>query len=118
MLTTAQDRWSALKSGRPSGVPKSASQSNLVPEPGARVFVWGGWALMTLAALGFVHRYGAANAPIADDWFNVPVITGEQPCSADWLWSAYRGHRMPLPRLILVGASRLPGLEFRLGMFV
>src|SRR5262245_13706241 len=94
----------------------SAPRANLSPEPGAAAFVWGVWALMTLAAFAYISRYGATNVPFCDDWFNVPVITGEQPMTAGWLWSEYLGYRMPLPRLILMAVSRVPGYEFRGGM--
>lgn len=84
-------------------------------EPGARLFAWGMWGVMTLAALGLVAWYGT-DVPIWDDYGFVLAMIGEQPISAGWLWEQWNEHRCPLPKLILVGAGRLAGNDVRAGM--
>jgi hypothetical protein len=90
------------------------------PPPGlvriAPLFVWGVWALMLLAGLAFVWQYGR-NVPFWDEWNMVPILTGERPVDAAWLWSEHNGHRIPLPRLLLVGLYKLTGSDFRAGMY-
>ena len=78
---------------------------------GTPTFVWGGWALMLLATLMFVMRYGS-NIPYGDEWWMVPQLTGDKPVNASWLWEQHNEHRNPLPKLILVGLFRLTG-DFR-----
>lgn len=87
------------------------------PEPGARVFVWGTWGVMLLAAFWFVGQYGA-EVPLWDDFELVPRLTGQQPVTARWLWSQHNEHRIPLPRLVLLAAYHLAHFDFRAGMFV
>jgi len=83
----------------------------------ASVFVWSGWALMFLAAMAFVAVYGR-NAPFWDDWeILVPALAGKQPITAAWLWGTYHEHRLPLPKLILLGLAKLTDCDFRAGMF-
>src|SRR4029077_1188220 len=73
----------------------------------ASVFVWSSWALMFLAAMAFVATYGR-NAPFWDDWeILVPALAGKQPITATWLWETYHEHRLPLPKLILLGLGKL-----------
>jgi hypothetical protein len=86
-------------------------------EPGATAFVGGVWAAMLVAALAFVGRYGP-RVPLWDDYDVVPVLTGAEPLTAGWLWSQHNEHRVPLPRLVLLGAYRLSGSDFRAGMVV
>lgn len=80
------------------------------------LFVWATWALMLVAALAFVGTYGS-NVPSWDGWDMVPTMTGEQPITATWLWSQHNEHRVPVPRLILLGLCRLTGCDFRAGMY-
>lgn len=83
----------------------------------ASVFVWTIWALMCLGALAFVGIYGR-NAPFWDDWeILVPALAGKQPITGAWLWATYHEHRLPLPKLILVGLGKLTDCDFRSGMF-
>src|SRR4051812_47939617 len=65
---------------------------------GAPAFVGGIWALMLLAALAYVARYGS-NAP-NDEWDYVPILTGNRPPSLASLWDWHLEHRIFLPRLI------------------
>ncbi len=76
--------------------------------------VWGGWAIMTLAALAYVVIYGR-NVPSWDDWDMVPTMTGRQPVTLDWLWSQHNEHRIPVPRLVMLAVYR-SSMDFRAGM--
>src|ERR1700740_3081887 len=71
---------------------------------------------MLVAALAFVGKYGS-NVPYWDEWNMVPVLVGDQPVDAHWLWSEHNGHRIPLPRLLLLGLYKLTGSDFRAGMY-
>jgi hypothetical protein len=78
------------------------------------LFVWGTLAIMTAIALGCIVRYGR-NIPLAEDWLLVPPMTGHEPNLASWLWAQNNEHRLPLPRLILLGVLGLTR-DFRAGM--
>ncbi len=78
--------------------------------------VWGIWAGMFLAALGYVARYGS-NVPSWDEWDIVPTMTGEQPITVGWLWSQHNEHRIPVPRLVMLALYRLFGPDFRVSMY-
>ncbi len=88
-----------------------------IREPGALIFVWGGWAVMTVLAVAFVARYGP-NLPVWDDFDMVDVVAGGRRVTIEWLWSLHNEHRVPLPKLILVLLHRLFGNDFRAGMFL
>jgi hypothetical protein len=85
-------------------------------EPGARIFVWGVWAALLLFDLGLIVRFGP-DLPVGDDFDVVAVVTRARPATLQWLWSQHNEHRVPLPRLILLGLYRLSGYDFRAGMF-
>jgi hypothetical protein len=84
-------------------------------EPGTRVFVWGVFAVLAISAAAFVARFGT-DVPIWDDYNFVPAVLGEQPVTLSWLWQQCNEHRIPLPKLILVGACRAAGNDVRAGM--
>ena len=88
-----------------------ASERRLAP-----LFVWLVWAAMLIGALAFVGKYGS-NVPSWDGWDMVPTLTGHQPITWEWLWSQHNEHRVPLPRLILLGLHRITGINFRTPMF-
>lgn len=75
------------------------------------------WIAMTAAAFWFVWRY-SDNVPAPDEWSMVPVATGHVPVTWTWLWSPWIGHRLPLPRLVLLGLYRLSGLDFRAAQYL
>lgn len=81
-----------------------------------KLLVWVVWVVMTIAVLLFVAHFGS-NVPSWDDWDMVPTLTGEQPVTIGWLWSQHNEHRVPLPRLILLGLNKLAGIDFRAAMF-
>jgi len=74
------------------------------------------WSTMLVGTLAFVDRYGS-NVPSWDGWDMVPTLTGHQPVTVDWLWSQHNEHRVPVPRLLLLGLHRLTGINFRTPMF-
>ena len=86
-------------------------------EPGARLFVSATCLAMILAAVVLVVRYGV-DVPLWDDFALVPVLTGEKPLTVDWLWEQHNEHRIALSKLVLLGAYRLSGFDFRAGMFL
>jgi len=82
----------------------------------ARVFVWSVWFVMMLFALACIARYGR-NIPLAEDWQLVAPLTGHEPNLVGWLWSQNNEHRVPLPRLMLLGLLKVTNGDFRVGMF-
>jgi hypothetical protein len=84
---------------------------------GASWFVWTIWGAMLVAALAFVWQFGS-DVPYWDEWEMVPSLTGDRPTDADWLWAARNGHRIPLPKLLLLAAYKLSGSDFRIGMYI
>ena len=87
------------------------------PEAGASAFVWGVCGLLTLALIGFVARYGS-NVPKWDDFSIVPQLAGVRPVTLRWLWEQGNEHRIPLPKLIMLSASRLAGNDVRAEMYL
>jgi hypothetical protein len=83
---------------------------------GAFCFVWTTWGLLCAAALLFVSKYGSS-IPYRDDWNMIAVVTGNESVNAHWLWSEHNGHRIPVPRLLLVGLYKLSGSDARAGMY-
>jgi len=84
---------------------------------GAPVFVWGLWAVMVLAALSFVVKYGR-NLPVCDELPFVPYVTGAEPVTFELLWAQNNEHRIPLPMVILLLLGRLTHCDYRAGMFL
>ena len=78
--------------------------------------VWSVWAVMLVASLHFVSRYGS-NVPSWDDWDMVPTLTGNQPITAQWLWSEHNEHRVPVPRLLYLAINQLTVVDFRTTMY-
>src|SRR5262245_25563420 len=70
---------------------------------------------MFAAAVVYIARFGR-NVPFSDDWPMVPLITGDQSVTTDWLWEQFNEHRWPLAKLTLLGLYRLTGGDFRAGM--
>lgn len=78
--------------------------------------VWGGWAALLVGALALVAGWGS-NVPSWDDWDMVPTLTGDQPVTAEWLWSQHNEHRVPVPRLLYLALNRLTVVDFRTTMY-
>jgi hypothetical protein len=81
------------------------------------VVVWGLWAAMFVALLGFVAVLGH-NVPFADDWDVMPWVSGQQPVEPSWLWRHHNEHRIPLPKMVWVVLGRLTGYDVRAGMYL
>lgn len=84
-------------------------------EPGAPVFVWGVWAAMLVAALGFVAAYGSPLPPW-DEWWMASYWSGDQPVTFKWLAAMHNGHRVPLAKLVYLAVGKLSGFDSRAGM--
>jgi len=76
--------------------------------------VWSVWAMMLLAALACIARWGR-NIPLAEDWLMVPALTGHEPSIPEWLWAQNNEHRVALPKLVYLGLLAVTG-DFRSGM--
>lgn len=81
----------------------------------APAFVWMVLGVLFLAALAFVGTYAGA-VPQRDDleWANV-IAPGQWP-SAEWWWSPFNEHRIPLPRVFFLALAWTTG-DIRSGMF-
>jgi hypothetical protein len=90
------------------------SADNDAPRAGrlAALLVWITWAAMTAALLGYVTAF-ARDVPWWDDWDLVPVLSGEEPASAAWLWEPHNEHRIPVPKLIHLALAAPAGADFR-----
>lgn len=88
----------------------------VLTRPRETQLVWAVCIVMTAATLLFVAHF-SSNVPSWDDWDMVPTLTGEQPVTLGWLWSQHNEHRVPLPRLILLGLKGIVGINFRAAMF-
>jgi hypothetical protein len=89
----------------------------VTPDWGAVVFVWGIWLLLLLGTFAFVLTYGSY-VPFMDEWEMVPVLTGDQPLTVDWLWEQDSESRVPLPRLLLLALYKVFGGDVRVGLVV
>lgn len=81
----------------------------------AKLFVWGTWLVMVIVAFMCLVSYGR-NIPLAEDWFLVKPLTGNEPHLVSWLWQQNNEHRIPLPRLILLILLKFTNGDFRSGM--
>jgi hypothetical protein len=80
-------------------------------------FVWCVWAVLSWQVLAFVAA-NAVDFPYFDEWEMIPVLSGHEPITMDWLWSQHNEHRIVLARLFYLLVERLSGCDFRAGMFV
>jgi len=77
----------------------------------------GVWVLMVLAAVALVARF-RTDVPVWDDDVIVPALVGDRPVTPAWLWEQTNEHRIPVPKLALIGVGRLAGGDIRVGMFL
>jgi hypothetical protein len=84
-------------------------------EPGVWVFLWVVFGVLSLSVAAFVALF-STNVPVWDDYNFVPAVVGDQPLTRGWLWEQRNEHRIPLAKLILVGACRAVGNDVRAGM--
>jgi hypothetical protein len=94
------------------------NESKNAPKPILRLrqaeVVWFVWAVLSVSLIAYVARYGY-NVPYYDEWNLIPLLDG--PVNANWLWEQHNWHRIPFPKLILVGLLFGTGWDFRSGMF-
>ena len=83
----------------------------------AAIFVWAVWGVLTATDFLWVSQY-SINLPLVDEWVMVPVLTGHEPVTLSWIWSQHNEHRLPLPRLLLLGVYRISGCDFRSGAWL
>jgi hypothetical protein len=114
---TGSAKESVLPAAAPTPDPGRGPKSAPSSDWGAPLFVGGIWALLLLAALAFGWKYGSP-LPWWEEWYLiVPVMTGEQPVTASWLWLGEGEHRIPLPKLVWLALLRLGGYDFRAGLY-
>lgn len=89
----------------------------VVPWSAPRLMVWAVWGIMLVAALWFVAQFGS-DVPYWDEWGLVPVLSHVQAVTLEWLWAPHNGHRIPLPRLVLLVLYKMVSDDFRVGMYV
>jgi len=53
--------------------------------------------------------------PLAEDWYTVPLVTGQRLDFTAWLWEQNNEHRMPVARLLLVGVLKAANGDYRAG---
>jgi hypothetical protein len=92
---------------------RPGTAAGVLPAPavqdwGAALFVWGTWLALLLAGAYFIWCYGSC-IPRADEWTYIPVLTGKDEVTPEWLWHEEYDHRMPLQKLVFVAAFRLSG---------
>jgi hypothetical protein len=78
--------------------------------------VIGTWAALAAALVWCIAAF-TVNVPLAEDWHMVPPLTGHTEHLWSWLWEQNNEHRLPLPRLLLLGTLAATG-DFRAGMVV
>lgn len=97
--------------------PSAGAPHRLGDDWAERAFTTTAWALTAVVAFLYVTRYGR-NMPYWEDWALVPVLTGVQPFSLDWLTQQVLEHRYVLSRALLYPIWWLSGGDFRGAMFV
>jgi hypothetical protein len=61
-------------------------------------------------ALVYVTFYGN-RTPRWEDWFFVSAVTGAQKVDLPWLWENVQGHRVLIPKLVLIACYRIFGFN-------
>jgi len=82
----------------------------------ASVTVWTIFSLMLGFALFQISEYGR-NIPLAEDWSIVRPLTGNEPETLNWLWAQNNEHRIPVPKILLLGLLKITHGDFRSGMY-
>ena len=83
----------------------------------ASIFVWAVWGVMAIASIVFISHY-SRNIPYMDDFTLVPMMTGHEPLSLQWLWLQHNEHRPVVSRLMMAGLFRFIASDFRLPEYV
>src|SRR5688572_17992590 len=82
---------------------------------GVRAFLWSVWLVMVLIPLAYFVK-DSHNIPFSEDWLLVSPLTGHEPDLLKWFWTQNNEHRIPFPRLILLGLLKVTHGDFRSGM--
>ena len=69
------------------------------------------WLAATLAALILAQKNTSLFHP--DEVPIIPCMVGSEPITWNGLWSQLNEHRIPLPRLLMLGAYAVSGGDFR-----
>jgi len=80
----------------------TAGETKTRPKWDVTFFVWAVFGLMFVVAMTLCIS-SAPPLPIQDMNDVVPQLTGHAPVDVDWLWSRHNEHRIPLPKLLLLG---------------
>src|SRR5215471_11434451 len=92
------------------------SSSFNIGEMKSRVIVAIVWAALLAAALGLVRTYGTRTFPQADElWALYDAGPG---IHAQWLWTTWAEHRIPLAKLIWKTVLQSTDYDFRAGDFL
>jgi hypothetical protein len=72
--------------------------------------------VLSLSLPAYVALF-SSSVPVADDWVQVQALTRQGPHGVAWLWAPHNEHRIPFPKLILLGLAGLFGYDPRTGMY-
>jgi hypothetical protein len=99
----------AMFEPKPTGSPAALAVARVL-------IVWSVWAAATLSVIVYIWYHGR-NVPMWEDLLVVPVMTGHQPMSFEWVTRQYNEHRLVIPKLILACLVRtIP--DFRSGLYL
>lgn len=90
--------------------------AGLPQDMGPLLFVALVWLAQAYLLYDFIQIVGV-NLPYYDEWEMIPVLTGNQAISFEWLWAQHNEHRIVLPRLIYLLVQWVGRYDFRAGMF-
>jgi hypothetical protein len=93
--------------GQQLSAPEREMESATRSEWGARLFVWGVWALMFAGALAYYWHF-RFSVFYRDDWGMYPGLLIKEPF-LQWVWALYGDHREPLSKLIWLTELKLFG---------
>ena len=80
----------------------------------AALIVWSFWLGM-LVLMVWQWRPVSSPIPLAEDWYTVPLVTGQPVDLPSWLWEQNNEHRMPVARLLLLAALKGSRGDYRAG---
>ncbi len=83
----------------------------------APALVWGDWAALTVALFAYLVTF-TRDFPWWDEWELIPLLSGEQPFRAAWLWEQHNEHRIVLPKVVHLASAALTGADLRGPTFV
>jgi hypothetical protein len=75
------------------------------------------YGIMVLATFFCIVRYGR-NIPLEEDWLLIAPFTGQESDIIRWIWLQNNEHRIPFPKVLLLGLIKLTNGNFKSGMYV